>query len=239
MTQRSPGTAPKWPKNIPALSEEQKRVKEDFMEYWHEVLPRRYGIFERFNHRYPLRSHKSTLCNTLEIGSGLGEHIAYEDLTQQNYVAVDIRENMVQKTKERFPGCTALLSDCQDGVPFADDTFDRAIAVHVLEHIPNLPAALRNIARVLKPTGEFSVVIPCDPGTLYSFARKISTQRLFRKRYNDDFGWLIASEHINTPKEIFDEIDKVFQVSHRSYFPSVFPVKDFNLAIGITLRKKS
>ncbi|MFM9500480.1 hypothetical protein ACKI1Q_43835, partial [Streptomyces galilaeus] len=62
-----------WPKVLPVLSDEQQRIREDFMHYWHEVLPQRYGVVEQFNHRYPLRSRPlNTDCRTLEIGAGLG-----------------------------------------------------------------------------------------------------------------------------------------------------------------------
>jgi ubiquinone/menaquinone biosynthesis C-methylase UbiE len=42
--------------------------------------------------------------------------------------------------------------------------FDRLIAIHVLEHLPNLPRAIDECHRVLKLGGKFAVVIPCDPG---------------------------------------------------------------------------
>ena len=39
---------------------------------------------------------------------------------------------------------------------FADGFFDRSIAVHVLEHLPNLPAAIREVYRLLdRERGEF------------------------------------------------------------------------------------
>jgi hypothetical protein len=45
----------KWPKNAPALDDEQLRISNDFMHHWREVLPQRYGALEQFNHGYPLR----------------------------------------------------------------------------------------------------------------------------------------------------------------------------------------
>jgi SAM-dependent methyltransferase len=43
---------------------------------------------------------------------------------------------------------------------FPDDTFDRATAIEVVEHIDDLPRALAEIARVLKPGGAFSLTTP-------------------------------------------------------------------------------
>src|SRR5437868_733101 len=47
-------TAALWPKSIPELTPEQKRISDDFMRYWHEVLPKKYGVVDDFNHGYPV-----------------------------------------------------------------------------------------------------------------------------------------------------------------------------------------
>src|SRR5690349_20198224 len=52
VSQRSPRSG-KWPKTFPPLTEEQKRISDDFMKAWHEVLPQKYGVIEKFNHGYP------------------------------------------------------------------------------------------------------------------------------------------------------------------------------------------
>jgi ubiquinone/menaquinone biosynthesis C-methylase UbiE len=46
------------------------------------------------------------------------------------------------------------VADAQK-LPFADASFDAVIANHMLYHIPDLPAALGEIRRVLKPSGHF------------------------------------------------------------------------------------
>lgn len=46
------------------------------------------------------------------------------------------------------------VADAQ-ALPFADATFDAVIANHMLYHIPDLPRALAEIRRVLKPAGRF------------------------------------------------------------------------------------
>ena len=45
-------------------------------------------------------------------------------------------------------------------LPFADATFDRIIAAEVLEHVPDDRAAMRELARVLKPSGVLAVTVP-------------------------------------------------------------------------------
>ena len=137
-----------WPKIIPPLTPEQKVISDDFMRYWHVVLPKHFGVIDTFNHGYPVKNAPSSFARTLEIGAGLGSHLEYERLTpeqEQNYVALELRENMAEKIRDRFPKVQTAVGDCQERLPFSDGEFDRVLAIHVLEHLPNLPAALREV----------------------------------------------------------------------------------------------
>lgn len=226
-----------WPKTLPTLTRDQELVRDDFVRYWHEVLPRKYGAIERFNHGYPLRSIRrdpGAPLRTLEIGAGLGEHLEYEDLTAQDYTCLELRDEMVRRLRERFPGVNAIHGDCQETLPFGDDHFDRVVAIHVFEHLPNLPAALDELQRVIAPHGTLAVVLPCDPGIAYGIARRISAQRVFQKRYHQSYDWFIRSEHINSPSEILELLRERFRVVHRRHFPLRVPIRTVNLCIGVT-----
>ena len=238
----TPMNANKWPKRLPPLSQEQQAISDDFMKYWHEVLPRRFGIIERFNHGYVVQHAPKHFRRTLEIGAGLGEHLEYETLTDDqrcNYFAFDIRPTMVTELRGRFPDVKAGVADCQERMDFPDGFFDRILAVHVLEHLPDLPSAIREIYRLCdKERGVFSIVIPCEGGFAYSLARQISAQRVFERRYKQSYRWFIEREHLSTPIEIFEELSPFFSTIHSSYFPLRIPLEFCNLCIGITLRPK-
>lgn len=226
-------TTAKWPKQLPELTEEQLRVRDDFMEHWHNVLPGKYGAMERFNHGWPAKFAAPGM-RTLEIGAGLGEHLAFEpDPEPGTYVCNELRQPMADEIKRRHPEVEVVLGDCQEGLPFPDKSFDRVMAIHVLEHLPNLPAALRELHRLVKKDGRLIVVIPCEGGLAYSFARRISAQRVFEKRYKMPYDWCIASEHINLPGEIMEEADREFVKVGSSYFPLRVPIVTVNLAIGL------
>lgn len=228
----------KWPKQIPPFDAEQKRINDDFVLHWHEVLPKRFGAVEVFNHHYPLRVlPDQPHFKTLELGAGIGAHIGYEDLTRQEYHCIELRQNMADGITSRYPQITATVADCQKRTPYADATFDRVVVVHVLEHLPDLPACLDEVKRLLKPGGLFSVVLPCDPGLAYGFARKISAERIFKKRYNLPYGWFIGREHINSPDEILTLMTERFDEVDRTYFPLHIPITTINLCIGTTMRK--
>jgi ubiquinone/menaquinone biosynthesis C-methylase UbiE len=229
----------KWPKSVPQLTPEQRRISDDWQQEWHEKHLGKFTLIERFNHGYPLaRCPDPAGLHTLEIGAGVGGHIATENLTGQEYYAVEFRADMANRIKERFTSVNVLVADCQQRLPLDDNSMDRVLAIHVLEHLPDLPAALREIRRLLRPNGEFVVVIPCEGGMLYSLARRISAQRLFERKYRMPYTWWIKSEHLNEPQEIIEELEPLFQIAHRAYFPFVVPSKHANICIGMTLRPR-
>ena len=233
----------KWPKILPPLTAEQQRINDDFMRRWHEVLPNRYGIIEKFNHQFPVKLSKPGFRRTLEIGAGLGEHLHYENLTpeqEREYHALELRPNMAERIRQNFPRIQAVTGDCQQKLDFPDGHFDRYIAVHVLEHLPNLPACLAEAYRLLdKQKGQMLVVIPCEGSAAYSFARKISAQRLFEKTYGMSYDVFISREHINLPHEIMAELDPYFTIEARRFFPLPFlPFIFNNLCIGLALKPR-
>jgi len=124
-------------------------------------------------------------------------------------------------------------------MPYADSYFDRAVAVHVLEHLPDLPRAIAELYRVLRVGGILAIVIPCDPGFAYEFARQISSARIFRRRYKMPYMWLMRREHINSPAEIISVLRSGFDEIDRTYFPLGFvPVTTANLCLGLTFRRR-
>jgi SAM-dependent methyltransferase len=233
----------KWPKVLPPLTPEQKQRSDEFMKLWHEVLPNRYGVVEKFNHTFPVRHSQPGFTTSLEIGAGLGEHLHYERLTpeqERNYYCNEFRENMAAEIRRRFPNVQTVVGDCQQRMNFDDGFFDRVIAVHVLEHLPNLPAAIREAYRLLnKQTGRFLVVIPTEGSPAYSLARKISAERVWNKRFGGGYAEFYKREHINLPDEILAELDPYFTVAARSFFPLPFlPFVFNNLCIGLALQPR-
>ena len=105
-----------------------------------------------------------------------------------------------------------------------------------MEHLPNLPKTISEISRVLSVNGLFQVVIPCEGSIAYTLARKISAERIFKKKYNTSYDWFIKSEHLNLPYEIFNELEKKFIIEKKIYFPFPISFEFCNLCIGINLK---
>lgn len=239
MSTTSPAT--KWPKVLPALTPEQKERSDAFMKMWHEELAGRprYGLVEKFNHTFPVKNSPAQFKTTIEIGAGLGEHLEYEQLTpeqERNYYCNEYRENMAAEIRRRFPNVKTVVGDCQQRMDFPDGFFDRYIAVHVLEHLPNLPAAVREAHRLLnKQSGRMLIVIPTEGSPAYSLARKISAERVWKRHFSAPYSEFYRREHINLVPEILAELEPYFTIESRSYFPLGVPLWFCNLCIGYSL----
>jgi len=92
----------------------------------------------------------------LEVGCGPGELAAQvgEELGAE-VVALDSSPRMVELARAR--GVDARLGDVQD-LPFEDESFDCAAAAWMLYHVPDVPRALAELARVLRPGGRLVAV---------------------------------------------------------------------------------
>jgi SAM-dependent methyltransferase len=234
--------ATKWPKVLPTLTPEQQQRSDAFMKLWHEELAGRprYGMIERFNHQFPVRHSPPGFRTTLEIGAGLGEHLEYESLTpeqEQGYYCNEYRENMAAEIRRRFPKVQTVVGDCQQRMEFPDGFFDRYLAVHVLEHLPNLPAAVREAHRLVKPgTGRLLIVIPTEGSPAYTLARKISAERVWKRHFSAPYAEFFKREHINLPHEILGELEPYFTIEKSRFFPLPFlPIVPCNLVIGYSL----
>jgi SAM-dependent methyltransferase len=107
----------------------------------------------------------------LDLGCGAGRH-AFEALRRgARVVAFDydeaelkdvaaMAEAMDQAGDIPAPGGSATTRGDATRLPFPDGSFDRIIAAEVLEHIPDDEAAVRELARVLRPGGTMAVTVP-------------------------------------------------------------------------------
>lgn len=92
----------------------------------------------------------------LEVGCGPGEladRVGRE--LGSEVVALDISPRMVELASER--GVDARVGDVQE-LPFADASFDCVVAAWMLYHVPDVPRALQELARVLRPGGRLVAV---------------------------------------------------------------------------------
>ena len=107
----------------------------------------------------------------LEVGPGTGYYTpSVAARLQPGGVVeiVDVRQSFLDHTaaRARSHGLGNVVATLADGgsLPFADNCFDAAYLVTVLGELPDPQAALRDLARVLKPSGRLVVgEIAIDP----------------------------------------------------------------------------
>jgi hypothetical protein len=235
-------TSSKWPKILPQLTPEQQARSNAFMKLWHEELAgrQRYGLIERFNHLYPVRLTRPGFRTTLEIGAGLGEHLEYEELSAEQeagYHCNEYRENMAAEIRRRFPRVRTVVSDCQQKMDFPDGFFDRILAIHVLEHLPDLPSCIHELYRLVnKQAGQLLIVIPTEGSPAYSLARRLSAERVWRRHFSAPYSEFYKREHINLVPEILAQLAPYFIIERSTCFPLRFlPFAFCNLVIGYSL----
>jgi len=144
-------------------------------------------------HRYALEPHIREMASftdaagkrVLEIGCGLGTDGAQFAKAGADYVGMDLSEASVNLAKENLrlrnlPACW-LVSDAES-LPFADDTFDLVYSNGVLHHTPDLPAAVAEIHRILRPRGRAIVMMYHKASLNYyvgiQFLRRMSSSRM-------------------------------------------------------------
>jgi SAM-dependent methyltransferase len=100
--------------------------------------------------------------DVLEIGLGLGADHEQFARAGANLNGVDLTSRSVDVTSRRL-AIQGLISDVRVGdaeeLPFADDKFDLVYSWGVIHHSPDTARAAKEIMRVLRPGGQFKVMV--------------------------------------------------------------------------------
>ncbi len=97
----------------------------------------------------------------LDVGMGAGRLLA--DLHSRSWTVsgIDISDEMVELARRRLPERRDSLVQADCGLlPFDDSGFDVVVATGVLEYATDLPQALSELARVVRPGGRVVVSFP-------------------------------------------------------------------------------
>jgi SAM-dependent methyltransferase len=94
------------------------------------------------------------------LNAGAGQGTFSRRLEERGFdvTSVDESEAAVEVLRRRLGG-HVYRADVT-ALPFADGSFDAAVLGEVLEHVPDDEAALREVARVLRPGGRVAVSVP-------------------------------------------------------------------------------
>ena len=95
---------------------------------------------------------------TLEIGCGEGR--VARDLSDRGHrvTAVDSSPTLLAAARAAEPANEYVLADAA-ALPFSAETFDLVVAYNSLMDIEDMPGAVREAARVLRPDGRFCICV--------------------------------------------------------------------------------
>ncbi|MGH3157205.1 MAG: class I SAM-dependent methyltransferase [Streptosporangiaceae bacterium] len=96
----------------------------------------------------------------LDVGCGNGAYLA--ELARRGYagpvLGLDLSPGMLSAARDRAPGAGLVVADAT-AIPLPDDVASAALAPHMLYHVPDPAAAVRELRRVTRPSGRAVVVL--------------------------------------------------------------------------------
>lgn len=173
----------------------------------------------------------------LDVGTGPGDFPGrlHAQGHRGRLVGVDLSPGMVEQARAAHPGGEFMQASA-DALPFPDAAFEVLTARHMLYHVPDVPAALAEFARVLRPGGRFLAItnavgymselwevvaeaVPDEPefaglrGSRAEFAAAFSEQngeRLVRKAFgNVQVDFLESALVFPTPRPVLAYLESI------------------------------
>lgn len=169
----------------------------------------------------------------LEVGAGSGHHFPYVKHSYKQYVMTDSSHAMLEIASQKYAsqlssGSLIIENQNATALTYPDHSFDRLIATHVLEHLPNPVNVLREWSRVVRANGIISIVLPCDPGMLWRLGRHLGPRRNAMK-LGIAYDYLQAAEHINSIFNLVVFVRHHFDTVSELWYPTRIPIPDLNL----------
>lgn len=96
----------------------------------------------------------------LDVGCATGEYTDAMAPEFDQVDAIDIELDRLAVYAEDHPDNVSLHTQSVTSLEFADDSFDVVTMIEVLEHLPDVAAALAEIRRVLRPDGRLLLTTP-------------------------------------------------------------------------------
>lgn len=185
----------------------------------HRLVEREFGKQDHFD-------------RVLEIGAGTGEHLPFVRHSFEEFTLSDIDPKTLEVAQKKLAGLhrgqVKFETQTGDGLGYPDSSFDRVVAVHVLEHIYKPHLVIKEWRRVLRHGGVLSVLIPTDPGIAWRLGRHFGPRRNATAR-GIAYDYVMAREHVNSCNNLIAFLRHYFPESSQAWWPLPIPSIDLNL----------
>ena len=115
-------------------------------------------IDPRIQHVQVLLRHFAPVADKrlLDVGCGKGRYgrVLLEQNPGSRITGLDISEQMLQSVPAGIGRISAIMTD----LPFANESFDGVYATESLEHAVDIPRAIDEMCRVLRPGGKLAII---------------------------------------------------------------------------------
>ena len=121
--------------------------------------------------------------DVLDVGCGQGIDVARYAQAGARATGIDLTPRHVELASAHLAAlgldATIELGDAES-LPFEDGSFDRVSSNGVLHHTPDMPAALAEIARVLRPGGEARIVV-YNKSSFHYWVKQVAWEGVVRR----------------------------------------------------------
>lgn len=164
-------------------------VEEGTREFYEEVDRRFFSSSSFYRGSRPFERYipydRLREARVLEIGCGLGSHARLLAEAGSRLSCIDLTERAVLNTRRRLQ-LWGLQADVQqmdaEEMQFPDNHFDLVWSWGVIHHSPNTTKIIQQVHRVLRPGGEFRVMVyhRRSLSGLYCLARGLLSGKVFK-----------------------------------------------------------
>lgn len=156
----------------------------------------------------------------LDVGCGDG-HFASIALPGPLQAGIDPDAGVLREARDRG-AYRVVARSLGDALPFATGTFATVVSNSVLEHIPEVDPVLAEVARVLRPRGQFIFCVPGDHFTELLFFTQLFRQLRWESlahAYERYFNRISRHHHCEGPEIWAGRLSKVgLQLSDWFYY---------------------
>ncbi|MCL6493241.1 MAG: class I SAM-dependent methyltransferase [Ignavibacterium sp.] len=94
----------------------------------------------------------------LEIGFGTAINLKFYPDNVKHIIGIDANEGMLKQAEKKIAESNIkveIIHQSSESLPFEDNSFDAVVSTYTLCSIKNVASALKEIYRLLKPTGRY------------------------------------------------------------------------------------